>query len=203
MLGLDWMSQVAIAHQHPQWLTAMRIVYRSLAWQPAIALTIVAFSGQIDRCWKLVWAAVLTLAITSVLFALFPAIGALRHYGVQPSYLPLLELEGGWRFGPVIEAIKAGERTIDERMFAGLVSFPSFHAASAVLIMWLTWKSPARWFFFPFNVAVLLSTPLVGAHYFVDVIAGVGVATASIAVAAGWRISWPAAPTLPLTALRR
>jgi len=58
---------------------------------------------------------------------------------------------------------------------AAFITFPSFHAAAAVLALWALWSV---WWLRPLaliaNVSMLLATPLVGGHYFVDVIAGVG-----------------------------
>jgi len=53
-----------------------------------------------------------------------------------------------------------------------------------VLALWALWSV---WWLRPLaliaNVSMLLATPLVGGHYFVDVIAGVGLAVLAIAAA--------------------
>jgi membrane-associated phospholipid phosphatase len=67
---------------------------------------------------------------------------------------------------------------------AGLVTFPSFHAGSAILYAWALW--PVRWFrpvAILCNAAMLAATPIDGGHYFIDVIAGVAVAVLAIAAA--------------------
>ena len=75
-------------------------------------------------------------------------------------------------------------RELDMLQLGGIVTFPSFHAATAVLYLWALWD--VRWIR-PIavlaNVAMLLATPLVGGHYFVDVFAGIAVAAASITAA--------------------
>ena len=68
----------------------------------------------------------------------------------------------------------------------GIVTFPSFHAATAALYLWAFW--PVRWFrpvAVVANVGMLLATPLGGGHYFIDVFAGIAVAAAAI-IAAQW-----------------
>src|SRR5262249_53845181 len=66
----------------------------------------------------------------------------------------------------------------------GIVTFPSFHAASALLYAWALW--PLRWarpLLVFINGMMLAATPLNGGHYFVDVIAGITVALVSIVAA--------------------
>jgi membrane-associated phospholipid phosphatase len=77
-------------------------------------------------------------------------------------------------------------RVLDLFHLNGVLTFPSFHAASAILYAWGAW--PIRWLR-PFsllgNGAMLLSTPIGGGHFLVDVLAGIVVATAAI-YAARW-----------------
>ena len=66
----------------------------------------------------------------------------------------------------------------------GVVPFPSFHAATAVIYLWALW---AVWWMRPVaivaNIGMLLATPYIGGHYFVDVFAGIGIAVTAIAAA--------------------
>ena len=81
-------------------------------------------------------------------------------------------------------------RVLDFNKLTGIVTFPSFHAAAAVLYLWAFW--PVRWIgpiALVTNIAMLLATPICGGHYFVDVFAGIAIATASI-MAARWIADW-------------
>jgi membrane-associated phospholipid phosphatase len=65
----------------------------------------------------------------------------------------------------------------------GLISFPSYHAATALLYIWAAWRTPVlKWIVLLLNIAMLLATPLHGSHYFVDVIAGAVVAFITIRI---------------------
>ena len=67
---------------------------------------------------------------------------------------------------------------------AGIVTFPSFHAASAALYAWALWPSRLlRPIVVLANGAMLAATPIVGGHYFIDVIAGVAIAALAIVAA--------------------
>jgi PAP2 superfamily len=56
----------------------------------------------------------------------------------------------------------------------GIVTFPSFHAAASIIYLWALWPI---WWLRPVSLFVngllLLSTPIHGGHYFIDVFAGI------------------------------
>jgi len=65
----------------------------------------------------------------------------------------------------------------------GILTFPSFHAASAVMFAWAGWSLRIfRWPLIAINMAMLAATPFEGAQYFVDLIGGALVALAAIAI---------------------
>ena len=66
----------------------------------------------------------------------------------------------------------------------GLITFPSFHTAIAILFAWAVWRTPYVWFAgLVTNVLMILSTPLSGSHYVIDLAGGAVVATVAIALA--------------------
>ena len=66
----------------------------------------------------------------------------------------------------------------------GIVTFPSFHAASAALYTWALWAVRGlRPIVIVVNGVMLAATPLNGGHYFIDLIAGVTIAVAAIVAA--------------------
>ena len=59
----------------------------------------------------------------------------------------------------------------------GLVSFPSFHTAAATLLAIAAWPDRRlRAVILPMDAAMLLSIPVEGTHYLIDMIGGAGVA---------------------------
>ena len=83
--------------------------------------------------------------------------------------------------GPVRDGVL---RELDLLNLAGIVTFPSFHACSAVLYAWALWPV---WWMRPVallaNGAMLASTPVDGGHYFIDLFAGIAVAVLAIVAA--------------------
>jgi membrane-associated phospholipid phosphatase len=69
---------------------------------------------------------------------------------------------------------------------AGIVAFPSFHCASAILNAWAVW--PVRSLRLPFmalNLLMIAATPVIGGHYLADLIGGALVAVLTIIVVGG------------------
>jgi membrane-associated phospholipid phosphatase len=65
---------------------------------------------------------------------------------------------------------------------AGIMTFPSVHAAVAVLCAWSAWDLKAlRYPVLALNIAMALSAVPSASHYLIDVVAGLGVAAFSIA----------------------
>ncbi len=63
----------------------------------------------------------------------------------------------------------------------GIVDFPSYHAACAVLLAYFLRGIPVITpIAMVFNLMMILATPLIGGHYIVDVLAGIVVASATI-----------------------
>ncbi len=64
---------------------------------------------------------------------------------------------------------------------SGIIAFPSYHAACAVLLTYFLRGIPVL---FPaavvFNLLMVLATPIIGGHYATDVLAGLAVAAVTI-----------------------
>jgi membrane-associated phospholipid phosphatase len=66
----------------------------------------------------------------------------------------------------------------------GVVTFPSFHAAAAILLGWGFWA--LRWIRWPavaLNIAMFLAAVPIGGHYVADILAGAAAAVLAIKVA--------------------
>ena len=66
----------------------------------------------------------------------------------------------------------------------GIITFPSLHAALAVIVIAALWPiAILRWVFLALNTAMLAATPIDGSHYFVDVLAGIALAALAVMAA--------------------
>src|SRR5262249_2961176 len=123
--------------------------------------------------------------VTTIISALVPAIGVYQQIGLDPADLKSLDprayLDQVRDLAPVREGAL---RHLDLFGLAGIVTFPSFHAASAVLYACAFW--PLRWMrpiAITANGAMLASPPIDGGHYFIDLIAGMALAVLAIVAA--------------------
>lgn len=182
-LGFDWLGFVMALRNQPLLLSAMRVLYTSFVWQPALILIILFARAEDDRAWRLVNAAAVSLLMAVIVFPLFPAVGGFIHYGITPAAYPHLDAQGPWQFGPAIEAMKSGRKLITPELMVGYISFPSYHVASALMLSWAIWPlRRVRWLFVAINLGMAVSAIVVGAHYLIDLVGGFAIACAALAL---------------------
>jgi membrane-associated phospholipid phosphatase len=188
-LGLDWRGYLVFVNQHPvlaQWLT---YGYTMIKW-PIFAIPVVlAAAGRYVRLQEFVLAFALALAATTVISAFVPAIGVFHQLGLDPAQYENLQPGGYLEQLRELPLVRDGSRRLLDLLgLAGVVTFPSFHAASALIYGWALW--PVR-LMRPLAVAanamMLASTPIDGGHYFIDIVAGLAVA--ALAIVAARRVS--------------
>jgi hypothetical protein len=183
--GLDWAAYVGFVDAHPLLAAWLNYGYTMIRW-PIFAIPVVlAAKRDYHRIEEFTFAFGMALAVTTILSALVPAIGVYQQIGLDPGSLknidPRAYLDQLRDLPPTREGLL---RHLELLGLGGIVTFPSFHAASAVLYAWALW--PLRWFR-PLAIAVnglmLAATPINGGHYFVDIFAGIAIAVAAIAAA--------------------
>ena len=186
-LGFDWAGYVVFVNDHPTLASWLSCGYRMIRW-PIFAIPVVlAAAHRYRRIEEFTFAFGSALIATTIISALVPAIGVYQQIGLDPADLKNLDprayLDQVRDLGPVREGAL---RYLDLFGLAGIVTFPSFHATSAVLYAWAFW--PVRWtrpIALLANGAMLASTPIDGGHYFIDLIAGIAIAVFAI-IAARW-----------------
>jgi hypothetical protein len=185
MLGLDWRGYVLFVDAHPAVAGALSYGYTMIRWPIFAIPVLLAAIHHYRRLEEFTLAFGLALIVTTIVSALVPAIGVYQQIGLDPATLshidPRAYVDQVRDFAPVREGAL---RHLNLFALAGIVTFPSFHAASAALYAWALW--PVRWMrplALLANGAMLVSTPIVGGHYFVDLVAGVVVAVLAILAA--------------------
>lgn len=162
-IGFRWIDWARFVWDHPMlhWITNQ--AYGSYMIQPFAAVIILAIFGPPGRNSNLVIATIIAMTITTAVSALVPAVGPANAYGIRtPATEALIALREGQRAG---------------LPYAGIICFPSFHTAMAVLFTAAYRGVPLA---FPLaalvNAVMLLSVPASGDHYLVDLLAGIVVA---------------------------
>ena len=175
-LGVSVPALVAWTRPHA-WITvALQLAYFTLL--PQFVLAIVGLGilqRDRTRLWEFAFHFHVCGVVTLVCSGLFPAACAFTYYGFDSL------LDQG-RFIDHFTSLRAGTFLL-LRLDAieGLISFPSFHVAGALMVTWAfrghrAWVVPLMLL----NAGLIAATMLLGAHYSVDVLATVVVFTASV-----------------------
>ncbi len=178
-LGFDWLAWYRLVAAHPVLQVGGRIAYDSIFWMPAAILIAFAWTGQRKRARALIAALTLAATMTLFTFRLAPAVGPLAYlwHGPMP-YMPESAL---WQPALIPPLRDHAIRVLDLGALRGLVSFPSFHSAAAVIFMAAAWPMRRlRWPVIAVNAAMLLATPVEGTHYLVDILGGAAVAAIAL-----------------------
>ncbi|MGH8460215.1 MAG: phosphatase PAP2 family protein [Stenotrophobium sp.] len=175
-IGCDWpayhrllLSTPALAHL-TQWS------YGALGIELIVLILMFDPIGRPDRARELFLGFTLTAIAVVLLGAVFPAAGAFVYYATPESHTEPYVIQ--------YLALRNGSlHVLDPRTMQGIVQFPSFHAALAVICLHAT--RGMRWLFWPLlpmTLLVIASTPAAGGHHFSDVLAGLFIAGMVIAL---------------------
>jgi len=177
-LGLDWLAFLKAVDARPWLGTLLSFAYASFIPQVLVLLLVLAFSGQGRAARVTILAMMLSGLVTIVISGFTPAMAMFVHLGLTPADYPNLAPAAAFVHVADMDALRSGKPVlIDLANAQGIITFPSYHAALG-LIMLLAALSH-RWLRWPFgllNLTMIVATPIDGGHYFVDVIAGLGIA---------------------------
>ena len=183
--------------------TILRTVYFTCMPQIVAVFLILAATRQLTRLADFIFLFMATSLVIVVLSSLLPAAGAFVFHNPPAALRDVVGHDAGIWHLRHFEALRSGAmRAIDPAAIEGLVTFPSFHAALAVITVWACWRT--RFLAYPvlaLNAVVIVSAVPVGGHYFIDIVAGLAIAAAALAVNA-WRRgtvtldAWAQAPRL-------
>lgn len=166
--AIDWLIT------HPRIFRYANYVYTSINWQLPVLLGILVLLGRGQTLRVLALGSGISAIIGIAIFALMPAQGAYLHYGYTPSDLPDLMIGLPFEFPVILESLKNGSMDqLSHESVSGLISFPSFHASSAIVLA-MVWRE-VKWVGVPMmalNAGVALSAMPIGSHYFSDIVAG-------------------------------
>jgi PAP2 superfamily len=168
-LGFHWLHWAHFIASHPALREVQEFAYDRHYWQPLLSVIVLSFWGPRHRNQEFLTAILIALLITTVIASLCPAIGPADRHGLQTA------------LGAVVMSLRLGLRVALPYM--GIISFPSFHAAMAILF---TIAHRGKVTFLPvllLNLVMLSAISYSGDHYLVDLFSG-GVAAGLSFVAA-------------------
>jgi membrane-associated phospholipid phosphatase len=200
-LRLDWKDLLTVMQGAPELHAFMRIIYLSLTVQMTAVVLLLGFSGRLAWLRVYMVAFVLSALVTIAISALIPAEGVWLHDGLKSANAAVLPASHtSW---PVFLGLRDGSyRALMAVGAEGIITFPSLHAALAVIMIAALWPvSYVRWIGAAINLLMLAATPIDGSHYFVDVFAGIVIAVLCLLAAHVLVRRLAAHPTLAKTTL--
>jgi membrane-associated phospholipid phosphatase len=179
-MGLDWQAYLDFLNASPKLGILSKAAYCSMQLQYPLVILALTASSRFLRLQQYIFAIVIALAITLVIFTFVPAVGAYAYLRIPSEHYAKLDPIVTFEQMRHLEAMRTGSWSVIRDM-EGLISFPSFHTISAILFTWALFPiRKLRWWVLGLNAALIASAPIQGAHYFVDILGGGVVAAVAI-----------------------
>jgi membrane-associated phospholipid phosphatase len=185
-IGLDPQPIAAFVNHHSWVAKCLNIGYGFIKWPLLGVPIILTMTSRFIRLQQFILALNIALVVTIIISVFVPAIGT--YYGLNLSPTERFSLINSAYYTAQLRdivALRDGSlRHLELFKLAGIVSFPSFHAASAVLYVWALWPVRVfRWVTIGINTWMIAATPVIGAHYIIDIVGGAVVAAGSVLLA--------------------
>jgi PAP2 superfamily len=187
-LGFDFLAYVRWVDRSALAAATLRFAYASLIPQIIAIVLVFGFTRRLEPLRSAMLAAMLCGTVTILLSPLFPATGNYVHLGLHATDFQRLDPAHAYAELVHIRALRDGTMTgLRFRELQGIITFPSYHAGLATVTLWSfarVEQATIRRIGIALASATILSTPVNGGHYLVDVIAGITIAGLAIAAAA-------------------
>ncbi len=208
-LGFDWLAMMRLVDRSPLAVAILHFAYGSLIPQIIVVVCALGFQRRLFELRTVMLAAMLCGCVSIFISAFMPGVAYGVYLGIKPGDFEHVFPYAGFIKMADFNSLRGG--TIPELDFVkmqGIITFPSYHAGLSAITFYGFWA--ARWL--PLRVAgmilaalTIVSTPVDGGHYLVDVIAGIAIAACCIAIARRavcWKPDWPWLRALPSRRLR-
>lgn len=207
-MGFDFLAHLAYVADNLGFAALLDYTYMSSMLQVVFSVLALAMTRSFERLHAYLVLFALTAGATILIATLLPTIGAYAFYNVPDALLPAFrDPRSGWDQVPHILALRNGSmREIPLADLHGLVSFPSFHTALAIITVWANLRTRyVNVAILLLNLPLIIATPTLGSHYLCDILGGSLVAFTALAFVSGFerrpaRRHAFAAPTLPTRA---
>lgn len=170
MMGFNWIESYGAIADRPWLQLFSTISYRLIFILPFILFIALAMAGNGHQARHLILAYAITIVIALVGFVFVPAVDPIEFYRIDTlAYQPVTANQAA-----IIIGLRNGSvRITSFATLAGMVSFPSVHAASAILFTWAA-RGYRRFQILvgAMSALMLAATPIEGNHYVIDLIAG-------------------------------
>ncbi len=181
-MGLDWLAIMRAIADVPHLPGVLRFFYSSSLPHVVLAIVALGVAGQYERLKTFIFLLAVTGSLTCFLSGLLPASGAFPYHAPSAELRSAFGMEVGVWHVAHFNGLRDGTfNLIDLASVQGLVTFPSYHAALAIVCAWATWSVRAvAWPSAILGGLILLATPHIGGHFVVDIFGGAAIAFGAI-----------------------
>jgi len=180
-LGFDWMASLAFMNANPLVHAVAAVAYGSFAIQTTTVVIALGISRQARHLRLFILAFMFITIVTIAVSTVFPAQGVWGYWHLSLADTPTIVPTTRDAPLPTFFGLRNGSyRHLIAENAAGVISFPSLHAALGLLFIFALWPVRyVRYIAFSLNFLMIAATPVEGSHYLSDVIAGLLVTAVS------------------------
>ena len=183
-LGLDWRA-MATRMNGQHWLYwAFGLAYKALIPQAVAIAVLLGWQGRLLELRTYILAGMICGGTSILLSSMMPAVDCSVYLGLSQSTLPNLDFNISYAAAVELDALRTGKLTLIKLSeMQGIVTFPSYHAGLASASCWASLKNGSRWVGFLgalMAIATIVSAPIRGGHYFIDIVFGIAIGGASV-----------------------
>jgi membrane-associated phospholipid phosphatase len=179
-LGFDWLRVMVVLDRWPHLLDLLGGAYASFAAQLIGTVLVLVIAKRVRDLDLFFLTFVCASVISEIASVLVPTLGPMSALGAHASFANLPTL--GRTTADIVLSLRGGSlNVIDLEAIDGIISFPSLHAAVAVIVpLSLRWNKPLLWPVLGLDTVMFFSAVPSGNHYFADVLGGVAVAVLAV-----------------------
>lgn len=177
-LGFRWEAFIRAVDASRTASLTLQYAYSSFSFQLLLIPIYFAFAGRANLSYAFIFAYVLANIASSAIGVFFPALGTYATLHPTATELHNINAMFGFRFLEQFHAVRALQPfTFRLEDAQGILTFPSMHAAGAMLCGWMSWQSRIlRLPGLTLNILMAISALTHGSHYLVDVLMGLTIA---------------------------
>ena len=175
-LGIDWRGYFDLVGRTPWLRAALDAGYTSLTFLSLIAFFVLLAAPDLRRARFFLESFLVTAIVCTGIGLFFPARAAVATYLGAAGPFPGFASPPGVYHLAALAQLRSGAVALDIGNLPGLVTFPSFHTAAGIVLLWAFWRTRAFPAAAAYVVLMIAATPVFGGHYGVDLIAGAALA---------------------------
>lgn len=176
-LPVDWHSYFRFVQVNPGVQLILDYSYTSLSVVSFVGLVLLIWNNDVKRARYFMETFMIVALVCTAIGVFLPAKGAVATYFGDVSSIAHFKTVPGVYAIDALNQMRSGlPHTLHIGAMPGLTVFPSFHTAAGIVLAISFWRTSLFPVVFAYTVVMIAATPVFGAHYFIDLIAGVIVA---------------------------